>query len=375
MHFEVFAVEDDAVQVCWRGGAAGEITICAANASDGLRLSRTVVADTGEAGAMVIGGLQPDTPYLVRLAPSRARVRRVRTLPRPPGTRLSRFAAFNDMHIGARSFGTWRPLWDDDPTDPHPVRCFRAAVAEAVAWGAEAIVVKGDATQRGRTHEWRTVAEIVAAAGLPTMWIEGNHETKHDSVDGRSILARYGLRLTTGSSTYLDLPGARLIATPTARWHVGNGRVDPGVREQAVAHARAAPGAAVVILHHYPQRFRVPTLYPSGIPAATAVPLLDGLAQANPATLVLAGHSHRHRRHGHGPLVVAETGSTKDFPGTWSGYTVYDGGIMQTTRRVMEPSAFAWTDRGRRVAGGVWGIWAPGRRSHRCFSHPWPGRP
>ena len=364
------------MQVCWRGGEVGDIVIDTADASEDHAVRRVVAADAGPAGAMVIAGLQPDTLYVVRAVQSRAsvrRVRRVRTLSRPPGVRVSRFATFNDMHIGARSFGTWRPLWDDDPGDPHPVRCFRAAVTEAVAWGAEAMVVKGDATQRGRTHEWQTVAQIVAATGLPTMWIEGNHETKHDSVDGRSILSRYGLELTTGSSSCLDLPGVRLIAAPTARWHAGNGFVEPHVREQALAHARAAPGAAVVFLHHYPQRFRVPTLYPSGIPAASALPLLEGLAEANPDTLVLAGHSHRHRRHEHGPLVVAETGSTKDFPGTWSGYTVYAGGIMQTTRRVMEPSAFAWTDRGRRVAGGLWGIWAPGRRSHRCFTHTWPG--
>ena len=46
----------------------------------------------------------------------------------------------------------------------------------------------------------------------------------------------------------------------------------------------------------------------------------------------------------------------------------------QTTRRVMDPRAFAWTERGRRVIGGVWGVWSPGVRSHRCFSLRWPVR-
>jgi hypothetical protein len=70
--------------------------------------------------------------------------------------------------------------------------------------------------------------------------------------------------------------------------------------------------------------------------------------------------------------MIAETGSTKDFPGSWAGYTVHEGGIMQTTRRVMAPDAIRWTERGRRVLGGVWGIWAPGVRSHRCFTYTWP---
>ncbi|GAC1479736.1 MAG: hypothetical protein NVS1B12_17250 [Acidimicrobiales bacterium] len=294
------------------------------------------------------------------------------TLASPAGPLLARFATFNDMHLGARSFGTWRPRWEDDPADPHAERCFRAALAEAVAWGAQAIVIKGDATQRGRRHEWAAAARLVAATGLPVAWIEGNHETKFDSVDGRPVLRDHGIELTTGGASHLDLPGIRIVAVPTARWAAGNGRIESRARDEAVELCRDAGGPAFVALHHYPQRFRFPTLYPSGIPAEWAVPFLDQIARANPATLVVAGHSHRHRYHRHGPLVVAETGSTKDFPGTWSGYAVHAGGIRQTTRRVMDPKAFAWIEPGRRVIGGVWGLWAPGVRSHRCFTHTWP---
>jgi hypothetical protein len=126
-------------------------------------------------------------------------------------------------------------------------------------------------------------------------------------------------------------------------------------------------------MHHYPQRFRWPTMYPDGIPGPTASAFLDALAEANAATLVLTGHSHRHRRHHHGPLTVAEVGSTKDYPGCWAGYAVHEGGIRQVTMRVMAPSAMAWTAQGRRVLGGVWAVWGPGVRSHRCFTHVWPG--
>jgi hypothetical protein len=136
----------------------------------------------------------------------------------------------------------------------------------------------------------------------------------------------------------------------------------------------AAVPAAVVALHHYPQRFLVPTIYPPGIPGPIARRALDGWALANPNTLVIAGHTHRHRRRDHRGLVIAESGSTKDFPGTWTGYVVHEGGIMQVTRRILSPAAIAWTEQGRRVLGGVWGVWSPGLRSHRCFSHTWPVR-
>jgi hypothetical protein len=126
-------------------------------------------------------------------------------------------------------------------------------------------------------------------------------------------------------------------------------------------------------MHHYPQRFRVPTMWPPGIAGPDAAALLDAVAAANPRTFVTSGHSHRHRAHRHGPLVVAEIGSTKDFPGAWAGYTTYEDGIMQTVRRVAEPSAIAWTDRTRHAVGGIWGLWSPGFRDHRCFVHEWPG--
>ena len=369
---EVFAVEDASVQVCWSAAPPGPVSVRAGG-------REVVVVGWGGPGGAVVDGLPAATSVdvVVTFDGGRAvRAGRVTTLAAPPGQRLSRFATFNDMHVGARSFGTVRPIWDDDARDPHPLRCFRAAVAEAAAWGAEALVVKGDLTQRGRPHEWDAVGAVLAGTGLPVLVIEGNHETKSASVDGTARLARWGITLTTGRPSHLDLAGVRIVGVPTARWHVANGRVEPRVREQAAALVAEAPvgGGAVVALHHYPQRFRYPTLYPDGIPGPNARLLLDAVADANPATLVLAGHSHRHRRHEYRTLILAETGSTKDFPGSWAGYTVHEGGIVQTTRRVMAPSGIAWTEGGRSVLGGVWGMWAAGLRSHRCFTYVWPSR-
>jgi 3',5'-cyclic AMP phosphodiesterase CpdA len=250
----------------------------------------------------------------------------------------------------------------------------RAALAEAIEWGAQALVVKGDTTQRGRPNEWELASSLLAGTGLPVVTIEGNHETKLGSVDGTALMAAHGLRLSTTRPGLLDLPGVRIVAVPTARWHHDDGWIAEAISEEALELLRDAPPGVgcVVALHHYPQRFQHPTIYPSGIPGPPAARFLRRVAAARPATLVLAGHSHRHRRHDHGPLMIAETGSTKDFPGSWAGYTVHEGGIMQTTRRVMAPDAIRWTERGRRVLGGVWGIWAPGVRSHRCFTYTWP---
>jgi predicted phosphodiesterase len=364
VRFDVFAVEDTSVQVCWRGGPA---TLRAEWAGE-VRSSHL----DAPAGAVIVNGLPPSTT--VRLRAAGARSRTITTLAPPPGARVSRFAAINDVHLGSRQFGTFRPIWNDDIGDPAPLRCLRAALDEALEWGADALLVKGDLTQRGRTHEWKAAGALLEKTGLPVVMIEGNHETKLGAVDGRRLMASCGIELAVHRPSVLDLPGVRVIGVPNARWHEGDGCIHPDVQKATLRLLDATPTGigAVIALHHYPQRFRFPTLYPSGMPGPHATAFLNAVAEVKPDTLVLAGHSHRHRRHQHGPLAIAETGSTKDFPGSWAGYTVYEGGILQTTRRVMEPSAFAWTERGRRVLGGAWGLWAPGFRTHRCFAHVWP---
>jgi len=368
---EVFAVEDTSIQVCWDHVPPGTIVIRAG--------SVTITVDGhGGPGAAILDGLPPASRVEVTATldggrPVRAG--RPTTLAPPPGRRLSRFATLNDLHIGARSIGPLRPIWNDDPHDPHPMRCARAAVAEAIAWGAEALVVKGDATQAGRPHEFEMVGELLAGSGLPVIMIEGNHETKPGAVDGRAILARYGLELSVARPACLDLPGLRIVGTPTAHWHTDTGWIDERAWRETVELVGDAPtgAGAMVALHHYPQRFRYPTIYPAGIRGPGAAQFLDDLAAAHPATIVVTGHTHRHRWHQHGGMVVAEVGSTKDFPGSWAGYTVHEGGIMQTTRRVMAPDAISWTEGTRQIIGGIWSRWAPGLRTHRCFVYEWPG--
>ena len=375
-------MEDTAAQVCWAGGFRGEMTLEAGPSR------QTVVLD-GRPGATVLEGLPPASALdLVVSGPrgsgqpggmggsgragGRRRAATFSTLAPPPGRLLSRFATVNDVHIGSLSFGTLHPVWEDGEGEPHALACARGALNEAGRWGADLVVVKGDLTQDGCPEEWAQVGQLIAGCGLPAAVVEGNHDVCKRAVDGAAILARHGVHLHQRPAA-VDLPGIRVVLFPTAAWHVDEGHVDRSHLAAALELVANAGGPAVVALHHYPQRFRWPTMYPSGIPGPIAASFLDALAEANPSTVVLTGHSHRHRRHSHGSLLVAEVGSTKDYPGSWAGYAVYEGGVLQVTRRVSAPQAIGWSEQGRRVLGGVWAVWAPGMRSHRCFTHLWPG--
>jgi 3',5'-cyclic-AMP phosphodiesterase len=66
-----------------------------------------------------------------------------------------------------------------------------------------------------------------------------------------------------------------------------------------------------------------------------------------------------------------EIGCTKDFPGTWAEYRVYEGGIMQVVHRMSSPEALAWSESCRNLYsdfGIDYGSYALGTLADRCFT-------
>ncbi len=167
-----------------------------------------------------------------------------------------------------------------------------------------------------------------------------------------------------------DLAGVRLVLVHTPDPRHRGGEIDAKQRAAVAEAVGDAPGGAFVAMHHQP----LGRAYPPGVVGGDAGPFLDALVAANPATMLSAGHTHRHRRRRYGPMVLTEVGSTKDYPGTWAGYAVHQGGIRQVVRRVAAPAAMAWTESTGAALGGLWAPWAAGIRSQRCFTHRWPTR-
>jgi Icc protein len=338
--------------------------------------AEVVVEGDGGPAAALLEGLPPDRSLDVVVETEHAPPAhggRVRTLAPPPGRELFRFATVNDVHLGDPHFGKWPTIpHPDDGGEPPPQRCLRAAVAELAAWGAQLLVAKGDLTDHGRVAEWRMAAELLAGAGVPVEAVPGNHDVCEGSVDGAGILAGAGIRLHSGGAAARELPGARLVLGDSTIPGEDRGTL-AGITDEVARLTAGAGGPAVVAIHHHPQRRPVATHPPQGVPGAESRPFLDALAAANPATLVISGHSHRHRRHRWGPLTVVEVGSPQDFPGTWAGYVVHEGGIRQVVRRVAAPEALRWSDSTRTAFFRLWGHWSPGTLGQRCFTLPWPG--
>jgi len=304
---------------------------------------------------------------------------RVRTLPSPGGRLLCKFAAVSDLHIGEKHFGVLGRI--HDPAEsvpgvaPYPVRSLRGAIAEAAVWGAELLVVKGDLTRESVPAEVRDAGQVLATSSVPLEVILGNHDNKW-GVDVRGILESQGVPVSWQPRAR-DLPGVRLVLMSTAhgdpRYH--GGQLPAMMSERIAALARAAPGPAWVCLHHPPEKLPFPTVYPPGLPFGESRQLLELLAAPEqPATFLTCGHRHRNRRYDYGRLVVSEVSSTKDYPGVWAGYKVFEGGIIQLVRRTSRQDVMAWTEATRRAVNGQWRRWSPGRLADRCFSVDWPAR-
>lgn len=364
---EVFATGPDWVQVTWSALGPGPVTI------DCGGVRQEVTADGGP-GAVVIDGLEPGRHQRLALSGGglvHAQTLDAVTLARPPGEELLRVATISDVHVGSRSTGYLHTIVErPQPDEVHPLRCLRAAVEELTGWGAQHLVIKGDLVDRSDEANWHDVGDVLGGIDVAINVVPGNHERSMvGDVDPAVALRGLGLALTTGVEQ-VDHHGVRIVMADTTRPGTDWGSVAP-VADGIVDAAADADGPVLVALHHQLMAHRLPTYLPPGIPGPEATRFLDGLGRATDQVLVTSGHTHRHRRHHTAGVTHTEVGSTKDFPGTWAGYHVHEGGIVQVVRRIAEPSCIRWTDHSRRAAGGIWSRWSPGRLSDRCFTLTW----
>jgi len=365
---EGFGVGTTWVQLTWSALGPGPVRITSGPTE--VRL----VADGG-AGAVTLDGLAPDTPHHIQIdgegVPGPVPALAARTLVPPPGELLHRIATVSDTHLGSRSTGFFHTIIEKPrPEELHPVRCARAALVEAREWGADELIVKGDLVDHSEPTSWAHAADVLAEVRAPVAIVPGNHEwSARGDGDPAAGLGAHGHELVVGVG-HRDRPGIRVLLIDSTIPGKDPGRLS-AVLADAVGLAADTDLPLFVAMHHQPMRLRLPTYLPAGVPGPDARRFLGELGRANPRALVTSGHTHRHRRRHHGPVTVTEVGSTKDFPGTWAAYEVHEGGIVQTVRRIAEPSCIRWTDHTRRAALGVWQLWSPGRLEDRCFTRTW----
>lgn len=358
----IFAVGPSWVQLDWASLAPGRHRFEAGPSS-------CEVHSQGGPGTVTLDGL--DAGATVPLVVDGRPAATVTTLVPPSGPVLCRIATLNDLHLGEDAFGFLpRCRSGQDASRAHPVICLEAALAEISAWAPDLLVIKGDLADSNHPGEYELLAEALDGFTAPLLLIPGNHDGgNHRHADALRCLADLGLVLVDDVG-HVDLPGLRVVGANSVWPGHDRGKLTPRLPQLTAALAGAG-GPAFLAIHHQVMRGPVPHYLPPGLLGREARRVLDAVATANPDTVVASGHSHRHRAQRAGPLLLAEVGSPKDYPGSWAAYEVYATGIVQTARRIADPAAIRWTQSTYRTVGTMWGRWSPGRLGDRSYVHLW----
>jgi predicted phosphodiesterase len=292
----------------------------------------------------------------------------VKTLPRPDGELLCRFATVNDVHFGETECGVMEgfelgPVFaSEEGEEPYPEMMNRGAIAEMAAIDPDVVLVKGDLTDRGVKEEYDAFLSAYGSAfGDRLQHIRGNH----DAYEGEPFAAN--------APFVVDLPGVRLAAIDTVipRHHTGQVTADQIEWLDTIAADSDRP--VLVFGHHHvwspESRSREDGYF--GIKPDDSERLIDVVARRPLIRGYFAGHTHRNRVRrfaATGDVPWVEVACVKDFPGTWAEYRVFEGGILQIHRRISTPEALVWTEKTRGMFGGLYPDYAFGQLTDRCFT-------
>jgi 3',5'-cyclic AMP phosphodiesterase CpdA len=309
-------------------------------------------------------GLEPDTTHELDGVS-------VHTLARPAGELLCRFATVNDVHFGETEAGriddlAEGPIRRADPgAEPYPEVMNRAAAAEMTAIAPAAVIVKGDLSVDGEPSEWAAFEACYRQPfGDRLHVVRGNHDA-------------YRHQAEYAGDQRIELPGVIVALLDTAIPGATTGTIRPEQIEWLDDLCGSADRPVFVMGHHQqwigsgPDAKRSDDYFGLHPDASDA---LDALAVRHSVVIAYAaGHTHRHRVRpmARSQVPSIEVGCTKDFPGTWAEYRVYEGGITQVVHRMSSPDALAWSEscRGLYSDFGVdYGTYALGTLADRCFN-------
>ena len=192
--------------------------------------------------------------------------------------------------------------------------------------------------------------------------VRGNHDA-------------YEHQASYAGDQWIELPGLDVALLDTAIPGHTTGRITPEQLDWLDDLAAASDGFVFVMGHH--QQWVAGAggkrsddyfgLHPDSSDG------LDELCTRRPRVIAYAaGHTHRHRvrRMTRSNVPTIEVGCTKDFPGTWAEYRVFEGGVMQVVHRMSSPDALAWSESCRNLYsdfGIDYATYALGSLADRCL--------
>ncbi len=403
LHFryrEIFGITDSSLTLSW----ALEDDSGPADVASGLFIdgeSRAEFGSTDETRLVRVEGLEPGTDYRIEIRasgltpetpdpdePKRYFSDTVRTLPAPAAGQVASFATLNDLHFGEpkvggvltddHEYGDAAPGFPEvraDDTDvPYSHFMNEDAIAEINRLDVDATIIKGDIANRGQAEEFETAAKTFSALSMPHHAFLGNHDyyarLEGVEIDGYALLGQ------PPAPRSVDLGGWRLILLETALPGDHHG-VFPEERRSwladALAEVRELEMPTLLLMHHQPVPPEHAQSYPNsiGLLPEHSLRFFDLVGECPQVKGVLIGHTHRNRvrrNPASGSVPYIEVNCTKDYPGGFAHYRLFeDGSFRQEVRRTGSDRALAHSEKCRGLFRGLYRDFALGGLASRSF--------
>ena len=363
-HAELFSVGTDEAVVTFTTGA--DVVV---DTRVGDREVRTV----GPRHVVRVTGLEPGTEHALAVegvVASDALPPRFRTLERPSGRLLATVATANDVHFGEVECGHLGPPHEDigpffsapPGAPPYPETMNAAVIDEIRALGPDVVVVKGDLTDRGTEEQFAAFLAAYGTFGDRLAFVRGNHDAMLDP-----NLAIEGAPYT------IELAGVTLAIVDTVEPGRAGGQLPADQVQWLDDVAGEATGPVMVFGHHHVWPLDASSRPDDffGIRPADSEALVAVVARRENVVGYFAGHTHGNRvwrSAAARDVPFVEVGCTKDYPGAWAEYRVYERGYTQVVHRVAAPLAFDWAEATRHQYLGCYADLARGALDHRCFT-------
>ena len=311
------------------------------------------------------------------------------TLPAPTARETATFASLNDVHFGEKKIGGvltedkeygdeapgFPVIHADDTEIPYPRFMNADAVAQINRLGVDAAIIKGDIADRGLAEQFEEARKCFEGFSVPHHVLLGNHDylgqRNGKPEDGYTLLGQ------EPAPRRVELGGWQLLFVDTVlpgKHHGVFGEDRLAWLDASLSESDARHAPTLIVMHHQP----VPPAHEDGYPNSIGlVPedslrLFDVVSRHPTVRAVLIGHTHRNRVRVYpetGAVPFAETSNSKDYPGTFAHYRLFeDGSFHQEVRRIDSPRALLHSTRCRDLFNGLYRHFALGSLSDRCFA-------
>lgn len=384
---ELVTVTPTSAVVTWTTDAPGDSTLC-------LDARPCVAQEPRETYHRVtLDGLAPGSLHTYSVStngvpelPSLTNPGTFTTLTPPPGKHLFRFAVMSDLHVGEGCAGTITstPLGSFPPCFSAPdyaEKMDAAQIGEIKAAGIDVTLIGGDVTSEARPAETAKAKELLERLPGTVVVARGNHDRVHaeNACPDHDCFRQAFYPGRTSARTYSSVSrhGYRFIALDSV---MGGSTGDLRDADQNAWLARelaAHKSQPTFLVFHHPVSVYSDVVQAEPVifgvpPYQGGTEFLETVARNPQIVGVLQAHTHRNfNSYGNNDTTpFIENGSSKEYPGGYSVFDVYEGGY---TRSYVRPSSCAfcreWT---QTTSGEIFGL-APmytlGAVGTRNFTH------